>query len=142
MDQQAQGKQVLVCNCDEEIDVQSMCRIFTGLVMGVAWGCFDQFNHLDEEVLSALSQQIQIIQTAILNKSPNVEMLGRNICVNPNSGIYVTLSPAGKGYGGRSKLPSNLKALFRAVAMSQPDNRLIAEVLMYSQGFHLANALS
>ncbi|EAX95758.1 Dynein heavy chain family protein [Trichomonas vaginalis G3] len=139
---QALGRQVLVFNCDEAIDVQSMCRIFTGLVMGGAWGCFDEFNRLDEEVLSALSQQIQVIQTAILNKASNVELLGRNINVNPNAGIYVTLNPAGKGYGGRSKLPSNLTALFRAVAMSAPDNELIAEVLMYSQGFKCARALS
>ncbi|KAK8882498.1 Cytoplasmic dynein 2 heavy chain 1 [Tritrichomonas musculus] len=139
---QALGRQVLVFNCDEAIDVQSMCRIFTGLVMGGAWGCFDEFNRLDEEVLSALSQQIQIIQTAILEKSANVELYGKKVNVNPNAGIYVTLNPAGKGYGGRSKLPSNLVQLFRAVAMSAPDNELIAEVLMYSQGFHQAHEIS
>jgi dynein heavy chain 2 len=139
---QALGRQVLVFNCDEAIDVQSMCRIFTGLVMGGSWGCFDEFNRLDEEVLSAISQQIQVIQAAILNRSPSVEMLGRIIKVNHDAGIYVTLNPAGKGYGGRSKLPSNLTQLFRAVAMSAPDQELIAEVLMYSQGFHCAEEFS
>lgn len=139
---QALGRQVLVFNCDESIDVQSMCRIFTGLVMGGAWGCFDEFNRLDEEVLSALSQQIQVIQTAILSRASSVELLGRNVPVNSDAGIYVTLNPAGKGYGGRSKLPSNLTQLFRAVAMSAPDNELIAEVLMYSQGFHSAAEVS
>ena len=62
--------------------------------------------------------------------------------VNFNSGIFVTLNPAGKGYGGRSKLPDNLKLLFRPVAMSRPDNELIAEVMLYAEGFKSAKILS
>ena len=69
-------------------------------------------------------------------------MLGRVIEVNMNAGIFVTMNPAGKGYGGRSKLPDNLKMLFRPVAMSVPDNELIAEVLLFSEGFQSAKSLS
>ena len=69
-------------------------------------------------------------------------MLGRNITVNKNAGIFVTLNPAGKGYGGRSKLPDNLKQLFRPVAMSSPDLELIAETMLYSEGFKFAKQLS
>ncbi|OMJ92391.1 hypothetical protein SteCoe_4833 [Stentor coeruleus] len=139
---QAFGRQVLVFNCDEGIDFKSMGRIFIGLVKCGAWGCFDEFNRLLEEQLSAISQQIQVIQWAIKNSEKSLELLGRVIEVNQNAGIFVTMNPAGKGYGGRSKLPDNLKMLFRPVAMSVPDNELIAEVLLFSEGFQSAKSLS
>ena len=72
--------------------------------------------------MSAISQQIQIIQEAIKAREAVINLLGKRVEVNFNSGIFVTLNPAGKGYGGRSKLPDNLKQLFRPVAMSVPDN--------------------
>jgi len=107
-----------------------------------AWGCFDEFNRLDEAVLSAVSMQIQVIQDALKSGASTLTLLDRKIEINPNSGIFVTLNPAGKGYGGRSKLPDNLKQLFRPVAMSKPNNELIAEVLLYSDGFKNANILA
>ncbi len=67
--------------------------------------------------------------------------MGRSIDVNCNAGIFVTMNPAGKGYGGRSKLPDNLKALFRSVAMTLPDNEIIAKVLLLSNGFASAKEL-
>ena len=137
----AVGRQVLVFNCDEGIDFLSMGRIFTGLVKCGAWGCFDEFNRLREDQLSAVSQQIQVIQVAIKERAPTAQLLGRTVDVNANAGIFVTLNPAGKGYGGRSRLPDNLKALFRPVAMSKPDNELIAEVVLYSEGFMTAKEL-
>ncbi|KAJ3215292.1 Cytoplasmic dynein 2 heavy chain 1 [Dinochytrium kinnereticum] len=135
------GRQVLVFNCDEGIDYKSMGRIFVGLIKCGAWGCFDEFNRLEEAVLSAVSQQIQIIQAAIKAKEKMVCLLGKNVEVNLNSGIFVTLNPAGKGYGGRQKLPDNLKQLFRSVAMTYPDNELIAGVILFSEGFKLGKEL-
>ncbi|KAK3100036.1 hypothetical protein FSP39_013759 [Pinctada imbricata] len=135
------GRQVLVFNCDEGIDVKSMGRIFIGLVKCGAWGCFDEFNRLEEAVLSAVSMQIQVIQDAIKNQAPMAELLGRNVDIDHNSGIFITMNPAGKGYGGRQKLPDNLKQLFRPVAMSKPDNEQIAEVILFSEGFKAGKEL-
>lgn len=127
------GRQVLVFNCDEGIDYKSMGRIFLGIIKCGAWGCFDEFNRLDEAVLSAVSQQIQLIQAALKKKENTVNLLGRTADLDRNSGIFVTLNPAGKGYGGRQKLPDNLKQLFRSVAMTHPENNLIA------QGIYIIN---
>ena len=105
-------------------------------------GCFDEFNRLKEDQLSAISQQIQVIQDAIKQKNSSIHLLGRNVNVDFNAGIFVTLNPAGKGYGGRSRLPDNLKALFRPVAMGAPDNELIAEVNLVTEGFTEAKSLA
>tara|TARA_B110000091_G_scaffold199866_1_gene230119 strand:- start:810 stop:8225 length:7416 start_codon:yes stop_codon:yes gene_type:complete len=102
---------------------------------------FSFFKQIADQ-LSAVSQQIQVIQAAIKSKSSTLVLLGRTIDVDTNAGIFVTMNPAGKHYGGRSKLPENLKNLFRPVAMSRPDNDIISEAILYSEGFRGAKELS
>lgn len=46
------------------------------------------------------------------------------------------------GYAGRSNLPDNLKKLFRSIAMTKPDRELIAQVMLFSQGFRTAESLA
>lgn len=63
------------------------------------------------------------------------------VAVDCNTGIFVTLNPAGQGYAGRQKLPDNLKQLFRPVVMSRPDDTLIAEVILHCEGFKHARVI-
>lgn len=140
------GRFTLVFCCDDTFDFQAMGRIFLGICQVGAWGCFDEFNRLEERILSAVSQQIQNIQIGLKkaaeaedNAMSQIELVGRRLRVNDNTGIFITMNP---GYAGRSNLPDNLKKLFRSVAMSKPDKELIAEVMLFSQGFKQAKPLS
>ncbi|KAG0418554.1 hypothetical protein HPB47_004758 [Ixodes persulcatus] len=67
------------------IDVRSMKRIFVGLVKCGAWGCFDEFNRLEESVLSALSVQIQKIQLALKERAPHVDLLDKQARAFPST---------------------------------------------------------
>lgn len=125
------GRFVLVFCCDENFDFQSVGRIFFGICQVGAWGCFDEFNRLEEKMLSAVSSQIQSIQES-LRDGKDLELLGKNLKLNLESALFVTMNP---GYAGRSNLPDNLKKLFRPIAMMKPDRDIICQVLLYSQGF-------
>ncbi|KAJ8666406.1 hypothetical protein QAD02_008068, partial [Eretmocerus hayati] len=124
----------------------AMGRIFIGLCQVGAWGCFDEFNRLEERMLSAVSQQVQAIQEALKGQTDGrrdetlcVELVGKQVKLSPDLAIFITMNP---GYAGRSNLPDNLKKLFRSLAMTTPDRQLIAEVMLFSQGFRSAEKLA
>jgi dynein cytoplasmic 1 heavy chain len=131
-----------------------MARIFLGICQVGAWGCFDEFNRLEERILSAVSQQIQSIQLGLQSLSDTgkavIDLTGRSFELHKDTGIafrmslliagiFITMNP---GYAGRSNLPDNLKKLFRSFAMTKPDKELITQVMLYSQGFQSAKELA
>ena len=126
-------------NCGEGLDYKAMGSIFSGLVQCGAWGCFDEFNRIEAEVLSVVSSQIRQIQEALKNDLTRFAFEGREISIDSRTGIFITMNP---GYAGRTELPDNLKALFRPVTMILPDLEQICEIMLLSEGFDTAKVLA
>lgn len=119
---------------------RAMGSIFSGLTQVGAWGCFDEFNRINIEVLSVVSAQIRAIQNALNYNKDTVDIgRGTEIKVNKKVGIFITMNP---GYAGRTELPDNLKALFRPVTMIVPDLLQICEIMLFSEGFEAARVLA
>ena len=137
-----------------------MGDIFKGLTQVGAWGCFDEFNRIEIEVLSVVATQVRCILDAIIKfsvpanreamyqslpagtppvKIGNFDFFGEKISLVPTVGLFITMNP---GYAGRTELPENLKALFRSCAMIQPDFLPISENMLMAEGFVRARPLS
>ncbi|KAG5494118.1 hypothetical protein JKF63_01953 [Porcisia hertigi] len=135
----AMAIQCVVFNCGEGLDYKAMGTIFSGLSQTGSWGCFDEFNRIELPVLSVVSEQLRSIQAAL--RSGDKEFLFGDSVIRlvPTVGTFITMNP---GYAGRVELPDNLKALFRPVVMVVPDMQLIAENMLFSEGFTTARELA
>ncbi|XP_044939244.1 dynein axonemal heavy chain 2 isoform X9 [Mustela putorius furo] len=128
----ALGIYVIVVNCSEGLDYKSMGRMYSGLAQTGAWGCFDEFNRINIEVLSVVAQQILSILSALAASLTRFYFEGFEINLVWSCGIFITMNP---GYAGRTELPDNLKSMFRPIAMVVPDSTLIAEIILFGEGF-------
>ena len=133
------GMQCIVFNCSDQVDYKMMGRLFSGLAQQGCWTCLDEFNRIDIEVLSVIAQQLATIRNALLRSAEEFTFEGIHITLVKTVAVCVTMNP---GYAGRTELPDNLKVLFRPVSMMIPDYGLIAEIMLFAEGFDSATELS
>lgn len=105
-----------------------------------AWACLDEFNRIDVEVLSVVAQMLLDIRVAKLHKKKYFLFNDKEVRLKSfNCGVFVTMNP---GYAGRTELPDNLKVLFRPISMMIPNYELIAESMLFSEGFTQGKSLA
>ncbi|GFE54116.1 dynein heavy chain, putative [Babesia ovis] len=128
-----------VFNCSEAFDSTSMERAFAGLCLMGAWGIFDEFNRLGEGVLSSIAETIQQIISCRKQITNVITLVGRNIRLNYNVGIFVTLNP---GYLSRRNFPLNMRKLCRPIVMEKVDLRQIIHVMLMLNGISDASIIA
>lgn len=79
------------------------------------------------------------MRTALLERKERFVFDTTEMKIKQEFGCHVTMNP---GYAGRTELPDNLKVMFRPVAMMIPDYGLIAEIMLFAEGFGNAKILS
>ncbi|CAM9163466.1 unnamed protein product, partial [Choristocarpus tenellus] len=149
----------VVFNCSDQIDYKMMGKLFRGLAQGGSWVCLDEFNRIDIEVLSVIAQQLLVLREGRVMGKSDINFMGVQIALKDHH-VIITMNP---GYAGRTELPDNLavrvscilytapitlsatyisQVCFRPVAMMVPNYELIAEIMLFAEGFADAKTLS
>ncbi|KAF8783159.1 Dynein heavy chain 2 like protein [Argiope bruennichi] len=130
------GKYTLVINCSENLDHRSLVRMFSGLAQIGAWGLFEDYNCIKEEIISVLSQQINTVLIALAEKKRLFSFFGNDIPLNEGCGIFLSENP---DFPSRT---SEFSSSFRPVTIISPDVFTVIQVYLFAYGFKDPKAMA
>ncbi|XP_032390213.1 dynein heavy chain domain-containing protein 1 [Etheostoma spectabile] len=162
----ALGRQVVNMQCCPSIRPGVVQRMLLGALQTGAWLLLDSVDLLTQGVLSSLGQNLVDIHQSFseltinknhrMNEEPknrtaegvmgcknivdsecHVVLAGKSIYARPSYGCVLISSK-----GHTSELPESLRCATRPIALTHPDYRTIAEVMLTSIGFSEAMSLS
>ena len=116
-----------------------LVRMFRALSSTGIWGCFDEFNRMDIQLLSIIAMVVNNVLQAVKRGAPKILIEDYETPLRTDCALFITLNPI---FGGRTELPQNIKNLFRPIAMMIPDSTFIAENLLFFRGFVRATSLA
>ncbi|KOB74866.1 putative 1-beta dynein [Operophtera brumata] len=89
----ALARWVVVTNCSDGLDYKAMAKCYAGIAQSGCWGCFDEFNRINIEVLSVVAQQILALLLALSQFLKKFWFEGYEIKLDANCGIFITMNP-------------------------------------------------
>ena len=76
------------------VKAEALIRVIhPGIAQSGCWGCFDEFNRINIEVLSVVAQQILAVLQALSLLLKRFMFEGADIKLDPNCGIFITMNP-------------------------------------------------
>ncbi|RDD45872.1 Dynein heavy chain 5, axonemal [Trichoplax sp. H2] len=136
------GVYLVAFSCSLQSEPSSLIRIIHGLAQDGCWGCFDDFHRVQVSTISVLSHHLQIIMNALRTKEIFCTMPGGiEITINRKVAFFMTYDTS-YGNQGDHLLPSDIRTLFRPIALTAPDVGLILRAYCTSKGFKAPRVLA
>ncbi|XP_076235073.1 dynein axonemal heavy chain 7 [Calliopsis andreniformis] len=120
-----------VFNCTNILSYKSLHQVIKGFISCGAWLCLENFDGLEVELLSIVTQSLVCVSQAIATNLKTITLDDSTLNLN-SRGYICTITNLGSSR--HSNLPDNLKILFRTVSMMVPDVNKIIEIELFAAG--------